>query len=120
MDEGTESESRIGNINEREVYYYGFKPDQNDRLFFSYVCGDMCEKRKPYPDGYLKAIQLLQAEKDEVVAIEDSSTGIHAATQAGIDVIGYTGSGIKQDTGEATAVFSSFQDIQHFLETAIL
>lgn len=43
------------------------------------VCGDMCEKRKPYPDGYLKAIQLLQAEKDEVVAIEDSSTGIHAA-----------------------------------------
>lgn len=27
------------------------------------VCGDMCEKRKPYPDGYLKAIQLLQAEK---------------------------------------------------------
>lgn len=36
MDEGTESESRIGNINEREVYYYGFKPDQNDRLFFSY------------------------------------------------------------------------------------
>mgnify|MGYP002674857826 CR=1 FL=1 len=84
------------------------------------VCGDMCEKRKPYPDGYLKAIQLLQAEKDEVVAIEDSSTGIHAAIQAGIDVIGYTGSGIKQDTGEATAVFSSFQDIQHFLETAIL
>ena len=46
------------------------------------VCGDMCEKRKPYPDGYLKAIQLLQAEKDEVVAIEDSSTGIHAAIQA--------------------------------------
>ena len=84
------------------------------------VCGDMCEKRKPYPDGYLKAIQLLQAEKDEVVAIEDSSTGIHAAIQAGIDVIGYTGSGIKQDTGEATAVFSSFQDIQLFLETAIL
>ena len=36
MDEGTESESRIGNINEREIYYYGFKPDQNDRLFFSY------------------------------------------------------------------------------------
>lgn len=56
----------------------------------------------------------MQAEKDEVVAIEDSSTGIHAAIQAGIDVIGYTGSGIKQDTGEATAVFSSFQDIQHF------
>ena len=62
----------------------------------------------------------MQAEKDEVVAIEDSSTGIHAAIQAGIDVIGYTGSGIKQDIGEATAVFSSFQDIQHFLETAIL
>lgn len=63
MDEGTESESRIGNINEREIYYYGFKPDQNDRLFSVIVCGDMCEKRKPYPDGYLKAIQLLQAEK---------------------------------------------------------
>lgn len=114
MDEGTESESRIGNINEREIYYYGFKPDQNDRLFSVIVCGDMCEKRKPYPDGYLKAIQLLQAEKDEVVAIEDSSTGIHAAIQAGIDVIGYTGSGIKQDTGEATAVFLHFRTYSFF------
>ena len=120
MDEGTESESRIGNINEREIYYYGFKPDQNDRLFFSYCMWGYVRKKKALSGWYLKAIQLLQAEKDEVVAIEDSSTGIHAAIQAGIDVIGYTGSGIKQDTGEATAVFSSFQDIQHFLETAIL
>lgn len=114
MDEGTESESRIGNINEREVYYYGFKPDQNDRLFFSYCMWGYVRKRKPYPDGYLKAIQLLQAEKDEVVAIEDSSTGIHAAIQAGIDVIGYLGSGIKQDLGEATAVFLHFRTFSIF------
>lgn len=56
----------------------------------------------------------MQAEKDEVVAIEDSSTGIHAAIQAGIDVIGYTGSGIKQDTGEATAVFLHFRTFSIF------
>ena len=63
---------------------------------------------------------MLFRSRERVREKNQKTIGIHAAIQAGIDVIGYTGSGIKQDTGEATAVFSSFQDIQHFLETAIL
>ena len=54
MDEGTESESRIGNINEREVYYYGFKPDQNDRLFFSYCMWGYVRKKKALSVWVLK------------------------------------------------------------------
>ncbi len=65
MDEGTESESRIGNINEREIYYYGFKPDQNDRLFFQLLYVGGYVKKKKALSGWVlkKAIQLLQAEK---------------------------------------------------------
>lgn len=54
MDEGTESESRIGNINEREIYYYGFKPDQNDRLFFSYCMWGYVRKKKALSGWVLK------------------------------------------------------------------
>ena len=39
------------------------------------VCGDMCEKRKPYPDGYLKAIQLLQAEKEDKRIVDCMASG---------------------------------------------
>ena len=54
MDEGTESESRIGNINEREIYYYGFKPDQNDRLFFSCCMWGYVRKKKALSGWVLK------------------------------------------------------------------
>lgn len=44
----------IGNINEREVYYYGFKPDQNDRLFFSYCMWGYVRKKKALSGWVLK------------------------------------------------------------------
>lgn len=46
------------------------------------------EKVKPEPDCYIRGMQMLGLEKNEVIAIDDSYNGILAAKNAGIDVIG--------------------------------
>ena len=42
---------------------------------------------KPAPDGYLRALAMLRIPASEVVAIEDSPTGLEAARAAGVRVV---------------------------------
>ena len=51
------------------------------------VTGDDVVELKPFPDVYLKAIELLDFDKKYCIAIEDSETGIAAAKSAGIKCI---------------------------------
>ncbi len=44
-------------------------------------------RSKPYPDPYLAALRRFDAEPDEAIAIEDSSRGLQAAHNAGLDCI---------------------------------
>ena len=52
---------------------------------------EMVEKGKPSPEVYQLAIQSLGIEKEQLIAIEDSYTGVQAATSAGIPTIGFLG-----------------------------
>jgi len=52
-----------------------------------YSCYDIGD-HKPSPGIYLHALAQLGAEPDQCVAIEDSVTGVTAATMAGVPVIG--------------------------------
>ena len=79
------------------------------------VCGDMCAERKPDPECYLKAMGLLGAVPQECLVFEDSSVGIHAAKQAGIEVAAFTGSGNGQDVSEADYVVSSYEESKRVL-----
>ncbi|KAK8614187.1 hypothetical protein V6N13_122558 [Hibiscus sabdariffa] len=54
------------------------------------IVGSECERPKPYPDPYLKALQLLQVSKDHTFVFEDSLPGIKAGVAAGIPVVGLT------------------------------
>ncbi|MDO5539336.1 MAG: HAD family phosphatase [Eubacteriales bacterium] len=65
------------------------------------VCGDMVKTPKPDPEGYLKAAGWLKAKPEECVVFEDSPVGIQAARNAGMRVVGFRGSELKQDTSEA-------------------
>lgn len=56
-------------------------------IFNSIVCRENVKHLKPHPELYEYAINQLNIEKNEVVAIEDSSVGIHAALNANINVI---------------------------------
>ena len=46
---------------------------------------------KPAPDGYLRALELLEIGPDEAVAVEDSDVGIAAAQAAGLRCLAVSG-----------------------------
>lgn len=76
--------------------------------FDAIVCGDMVSRRKPAPDPYLRAAELLGVDPAHCVAVEDSPTGIASAKAAGCHVIAYTGCDIVQDVSAADEVVDSF------------
>jgi beta-phosphoglucomutase-like phosphatase (HAD superfamily) len=51
------------------------------------VTSDDVEYRKPAPDPYLKAMEMLLLTPASAIAIEDSQTGMRAATSAGLKVL---------------------------------
>lgn len=51
------------------------------------INGSMVEKRKPEPDIYLKACEVLDVIPQECLAVEDSLWGILAAQRAGVHVL---------------------------------
>lgn len=57
------------------------------RLVTHRVTGDMVEHSKPAPDIYLKAAALLGVAPGECLAVEDSLTGLAAATAAGMQTV---------------------------------
>lgn len=77
-------------------------------MFDVIICGDMVRAQKPDPECYLKAMDLLSAQPEECIIIEDSPVGICAGLSAGATVIGYTGSSVKQDTSKAHFNADSF------------
>ncbi|MBA3590831.1 HAD-IA family hydrolase [Methylibium sp.] len=52
--------------------------------FAAVICGEDAPQRKPDPQCYLRCLEALDLDPDEVVAIEDSPNGLAAANAAGI------------------------------------
>ncbi|CAI9759497.1 unnamed protein product [Fraxinus pennsylvanica] len=59
-------------------------------FFHTVVLGSDCEHAKPFPDAYLKALEILNVSKDHTFVFEDSLSGIKAGVAAGLPVIGLT------------------------------
>lgn len=57
------------------------------RHFDCVVCGDEVKNRKPDPEIYLKVLKHMMVKPEEALVLEDSIVGVHAASNAGIDVI---------------------------------
>ena len=76
--------------------------------FDAIVCGDMVERRKPAPDPYLRAMELLGVEPARCVAVEDSPTGIGSAKAAGCHIIAYPGGAIVPDVRAADEAVDTF------------
>lgn len=64
----------------------GITPDLYDGI----VCGSQVQRRKPFPDVYLKAWELSALPKEQCVAVEDAVSGVKSAKAAEIDCIGIT------------------------------
>ncbi|KAJ0970762.1 hypothetical protein J5N97_018721 [Dioscorea zingiberensis] len=52
------------------------------------VVGSECERAKPFPDPYLKALEVLNVSREHTIVFEDSPSGIKAGVAAGLPVIG--------------------------------
>jgi HAD superfamily hydrolase (TIGR01509 family) len=55
------------------------------------VAAEDVEHGKPAPDGYLRALELLEVGPQEALAVEDSDVGIAAAKAAGLRCLAVTG-----------------------------
>lgn len=86
------------------------------------VSGDQVAEPKPAPEIYLKALALTGTDADGAVAIEDSPSGVIAATSAGIPTIGLlAGSHATPELGARLAdvgcvlVAQSYTEIARYL-----
>ncbi|CAD5174751.1 unnamed protein product [Musa acuminata subsp. malaccensis] len=76
------------------------------------VVGSECDRPKPYPDPYLKALKDLGASPNHTFVFEDSASGIEAAVAAAMPVLGLTTRNPEQllmDAG-ATFLIKNFED----------
>ena len=49
------------------------------------LCVEDYPRSKPYPDPYLKGLELFNGQKNEAIVVEDSERGLISANRAGID-----------------------------------
>lgn len=84
------------------------------KYFKFVVTGDDVEKVKPFPDVYLKSIELLGLEKENCIAIEDSETGLEAAKNAGIKCIAIPNEFTKnQNFSSAEMLLSDIKELKN-------
>lgn len=89
-----------------------------DGYIDQFASGLEVKNRKPAPDVYLKAADLIHVLPEECIVVEDSSIGVTAAKAAGMVCIGYVNphSG-KQDLSKADYLIESHDAItKQFLE----
>lgn len=80
-------------------------------LFDFIICYDDGVKMKPDPDVYLKTINALNLNPDEVIIVEDSTNGIKAGKKAGAYVIGVDEANLNMDLSEADKVIKNLKEI---------
>jgi HAD superfamily hydrolase (TIGR01509 family) len=87
-----------------------------DAFFNVRVSAEDVKNPKPAPDSYRLAMRLIGARLGEAVAIEDSESGVEAATRAGLAVVAIRHSwNQNHDFAKAIAVFDSLQNSARIL-----
>ena len=85
-------------------------------MFDAIVTGAENERGKPYPDPYVKAMNMLGISGENSVVVENAPLGIKSAKAAGVDyVIAVTTTLSASYLGEADDIMPSFTDIEDCL-----
>ena len=81
------------------------------------VAGDEIPEKKPNPAVYLKAIEKAGVRPEEALAVEDSSTGLLAASRAGIEAVGYRNptSG-NQNLSNSIGIVDRLEQVREYLD----
>ena len=84
--------------------------------FEFWVTFDDVEKSKPHPESYLKAIEKLGVQKEEVVVFEDTENGTKSAKAAGLTCLAIQQiAGYHDRLTEADEIFPSINEAMDFL-----
>ncbi len=78
--------------------------------FAAVLCDEDCARGKPDPEGYLRALELLQVDAAEALVFEDSLPGIAAARMAGITVAFISELASRDRAADADICFQSFTE----------
>lgn len=87
-----------GNLKEIGLDISGFK---------MVLTGSEVAKKKPHPDGYIRAVESLQLPANEVLVIEDAVSGIQAGKEAGCQCLGITSSMSSAELKKAGASWTA-------------
>ncbi|XP_009792535.1 haloacid dehalogenase-like hydrolase domain-containing protein Sgpp isoform X2 [Nicotiana sylvestris] len=74
-------------------------------FFDALILGSDCKHAKPYPDPYLKALEVLNVSKDHTFVFEDSVSGIKAGVAAEMSVVGLANRNPSELLMEANPTF---------------
>lgn len=84
--------------------------------FIAIACGDEVERLKPAPEVYRLALSRAGFRPGETLAVEDSRSGLAAATAAGIDCVGYAAPAVHaQNLEGAVKKIASMRELSGFL-----
>lgn len=82
------------------------------------LCVEDYPRSKPYPDPYLKGLELFNAKKEETIIVEDSQRGLLSAFNAGIDcVIVHNEFTKTQDFSKANYFLNTLKDLKSLIST---
>lgn len=85
--------------------------------FDKVISADATVKHKPHPDPYLKALEIMQANRENIIVIEDSPNGIISGKKAGCRCYALTTSFSKGKLIKAGAdrIFESYEQLKNAL-----
>lgn len=72
----------------------------DESIFSALVTGSDVERKKPFPDIYLKGAQLIGMDPKDCLVVEDAVSGIKAAHAAGMDAVGVPTTFSKEELTE--------------------
>lgn len=84
----------------------GLRQDRFDVL----VAADDCERRKPDPEGFLRALDAMGVRPEQALAFEDSPLGIEAARACGLPVAFMREFAAADAAGGAEVCFDTFEE----------
>jgi beta-phosphoglucomutase len=83
--------------------------------FQSIVTGEDVERKKPFPDVFIKAATSLGLNPSECLVVEDAINGVRAGKAAGCKCLAVTTSFAASALGEADWIYDSLTDVDDFV-----
>ena len=81
------------------------------KVFDSIITGQDVENKKPFPDIYIKAAEMIGLKPEECLVVEDAVSGIKAAKAAGCKCLAVTTSFERAKLSEADWICKSLEEV---------